>query len=240
MGVIKAALGDAILTSLWVFCSSTLRILTAQVAVFLGLQHVSLAGLFISTILATILVFTISFIGSRLLGGARFNPSTTISFYTAGLRADSTLASMAVSFPAQAAGGAFGAKGILQVVPTQYKHILKGPSLKVDLHTGAVAEGVLTFAFNLVILLIMIKGPKNPLLKVYLVAVATVALVIPGSHYTGPSMNPANAFGWAYVYNKHNTWDHFYVYWICPFIGAILAGLLFRFLFISPVKQKKA
>ncbi|KAF1885578.1 hypothetical protein Lal_00039410, partial [Lupinus albus] len=176
------------------FCGSTLRILTAQIAVFHGLQPVSLAGLFISTILATILVFTISFIG-RLLGGARFNPSTTISFYTAGLRPDSSLASLAVSFPAQAAGGAVGAKGILQVTPTQYKHILKGPSLKVDLHTGAIAEGVLTFAFNLVILFIMLKGPKNPLVKVYLVVVATVALVIPGSRYTGPSMNPANAFG---------------------------------------------
>lgn len=148
MKLIKAAIGDAILTSTWVFCMSTLRILTTKVSVFLGLQPVSLAGLFITTILATLIVFIISIIG-RALGGASFNPSTTLSFYTAGLRPDSSLLSMAVRFPSQAAGGAFGAKAILLVMPTQYKHMLKGPSLKVDLHTGAIAEGALTFALKL-------------------------------------------------------------------------------------------
>ncbi|MBO8631193.1 aquaporin, partial [Staphylococcus aureus] len=46
--------------------------------------------------------------------------------------------------------------------------------------------------------------------------------------YTGPAMNPANAFGWAYVNNRHNTWEQLYVYWVCPFIGAILAAWTFR------------
>ncbi|XP_061357762.1 aquaporin SIP1-1-like [Gastrolobium bilobum] len=239
MGVIKAAIGDAILTSIWVFGISTLRILTAKIALFLGLQPVSLVGLFITTTLSTFMVFTISLIG-RALGGASFNPSTTVSFYTAGLRPDSSLASMAVRFPAQAAGGAVGAKVTLLVMPTKYKHMLKGPSLKVDLHKGAIAEGVLTFTLNLVILFVMLRGPKNPLLKVYLIALATVALVIPGSGYTGPSMNPANAFGWAYVNNKHNTWELFYVYWLFPFIGAIFAALVYRFLFMSQTKKKKA
>ncbi|KAG4912676.1 hypothetical protein JHK82_053266 [Glycine max] len=52
------------------------------------------------------------------------------------------------------------------------------------------------------------------------------------------------AFGWAYLNNWHNTWDQFYVYWICPFTGAILAAWLFRAVFPPPpppeVKQKKA
>lgn len=239
MGLVKAAMGDAILTSIWVFSVSTLRILSSQVASFLDLHPSSLAGLFITTVISTILVFTINLIG-RILGGASFNPSTTVSFYAAGLRPDSSLNSMAIRFPAQAAGGVAGARAILHLIPTQYKSTLKGPSLKVDLHTGAIAEGALTFALNLTILLVMLKGPKNPLLKVYLISVATVSLVIAGSAYTGPSMNPANAFGWAYINNRHNTWEQFYVYWICPFIGATLAASVYRFLFMSPVKQKKA
>jgi aquaporin SIP len=81
---------------------------------------------------------------------------------------------------------------ILQVMPSQYKHRLKGPSLKVDLHTGAIAEGVLTFVFSFALLFIILKGPKNGLLKVWLLAVATVGLFVAGSAYTGPSMNPAN------------------------------------------------
>ncbi|XP_028796859.1 aquaporin SIP1-1-like [Neltuma alba] len=238
MGLVKSAIGDAILTSVWVFSVPTLRILTSEVASFLNLHPSSLAGLFITTVISTILVFTISLIG-RILGGASFNPSTTVSFYAAGLRPDSSLTSMAVRFPAQAAGGVAGAHAILHLIPTQYKSMLKGPYLKVDLHTGAMAEGALTFALNLAIL-IFLKGPKNPLLKVYLVSVTTVSLVIPGSAYTGPSMNPANAFGWAYINNRHNTWEQFYVYWICPFIGATLAASVYRFLFTSPAKRKKA
>lgn len=239
MGVIKAAIGDAILTSIWVFIISTLRIVTTEVSLFLGLQPFSLAGLFITTIFNTLYVLTISFIG-RVLGGASFNPSTTVSFYTAGLRPDSSLTSMAIRFPFQAAGGALGAKTLLSVMPIKYKDMLKGPFLKVDLHTGAIAEGVLTFTHNLVILLVMLKGPKNPFVKVYLLSVATVTLVIPGSGFTGPSMNPANAFGWAFVNNKHDTWEQFYVYWICPLIGASLAALIYRSVFMSPIKQKKA
>uniref|UniRef100_A0A7N0TX08 Aquaporin n=1 Tax=Kalanchoe fedtschenkoi TaxID=63787 RepID=A0A7N0TX08_KALFE len=69
---------------------------------------------------------------------------------------------------------------------------------------------------------------------------STIALIVAGSTFTGPAMNPANAFGWAYLDNKHHTWEQFYVYWICPFAGAILAGWVFRAIFPPPVKEKKA
>lgn len=92
----------------------------------------------------------------------------------------------------QAAGAVGGALAIMEVMPIQYKHMLKGPSLKVDLHTGAIAEGVLTFIITFLVLMIILKGPKSPIVKTWLLAMATVAMVISGSAYTGPSMNPAN------------------------------------------------
>ncbi|KAF5481053.1 hypothetical protein F2P56_001741 [Juglans regia] len=239
MGVVKAAIGDAILTCLWVFSAPMMGILTPVIATYLGVQAQPLAGLFITTILVTVLVTTFSLIG-KALGGASFNPSTTVSFYAAGLVPDSSLISLAARFPAQAAGGVGGAMAILQVLPSQYKQRLKGPSLKVDLHTGAVVEGVLTFVLSFALLLIMLRGPRNLLLKVWFLAVTTVGLVVVGSGYTGPSMNPANAFGWAFQNNQHSSWEHFYVYWICPFIGATLAAWIFRILFIPPIKEKKA
>lgn len=70
--------------------------------------------------------------------------------------------------------------------------MLEGPTLKVDLHTGAIAEGVLTFAITFVVLLIIIKGPKSFFWKNWMLSVATMAVIVPGSSYTGPSMNPAN------------------------------------------------
>lgn len=85
-----------------------------------------------------------------------------------------------------------GVLAIKEVMPEQYKHMLGGPSLKVDLHTGAIAEGVLTFLITFAVLVIVLKGPRNPLLKMWSIAIATVTMVVAGSSFTGPSMNPAN------------------------------------------------
>ncbi|WRX12631.1 Major intrinsic protein - like 5 [Theobroma cacao] len=242
MGVIKAAIGDALLTSMWVFSMPTLRIFTGKIATFLGVQALPLAPLFITTILVSCLVFLFSLIGEAL-GGASFNPTASLTFYAAGLKKNSSLLSMAVRFPAQAAGGVAGVKAILQVIPGEYKKFIKGPSLNVDLHTGAIAEGVLTFGLSLALLVILVRGPKNPLIKLWLMAASTVGLVTTGSKHTGPSMNPANAFGWAYQNNWHNSWELYYVYWIGPLTGATLAAWVFRFLLSPPPppsKEKKA
>ncbi|KAL8096618.1 hypothetical protein AgCh_037550 [Apium graveolens] len=139
-----------------------------------------------------------------------------------------------------AAGAAAGALTIKELMPVQYKHMLGGPSLKVDVHTGAIAEGVLTFAIIFLALLIVLKGPRNSFLRNWLLAMSTMMFFIAGSSYTGPSMNPVIAFGWAYVNNRHNTWEHFYVYWISPFVGTILSASLYGVIFPPPVKQKKA
>lgn len=236
MGAIKEAIGDGVLTFLWVFCVSTLGALTSVIATAVGVT--GLVSLLITTVLVFILLFIFGFIADAL-GGASFNPTGTAAFYAAGFGGES-LFSAALRFPAQAAGAVGGALAIMEVMPSQYKHMLGGPSLKVDLHTGAIAEGVLTFTITFAVLLIILRGPKSPLIKNWLLAMSTVTLVVSGSSYTGPSMNPANAFGWAYVNNRHNTWEQFYVYWICPFIGAILSAWVFRVIFPPPVKQKKA
>ncbi|PIN13193.1 Aquaporin (major intrinsic protein family) [Handroanthus impetiginosus] len=240
-GPIKAAIADGLITFMWIFCASSLGALTYVVASALDVAE-GLATLCITTFLVFVLLFIFGFIGD-LLGGATFNPTATAAFYAAGYGGADSLVSAAIRFPAQAAGAVGGALAILEVMPKQYKHMLQGPSLKVDLHTGAIAEGVLTFLITFAVLFIIIRGPNNILLKNWLLAMSTVALVVVGSSYTGPSMNPANAFGWAYINNKHNTWEQFYVYWICPFIGAILAAWVFRFVFPPrppTKKQKKA
>ncbi|XP_074317311.1 aquaporin SIP1-2 isoform X2 [Silene latifolia] len=237
-GAIKVAIGDLIITFAWLFCSSAFGIAATVIAEAVGVEVTSN---WIHLILALIISVHIVIFDAiaLMLGGASFNPTGNAMFYTAGLPGD-TLFSMALRFPAQAAGAVGGAWAISEVMPSQYKHMLGGPSIKVDLHTAAAAEGVLTFLISLNVLIILLKVPGGSLVKTWLLAMATVTLVVLGSGYTGPSMNPANAFGWAYMKGMHNTWDQFYVYWICPFIGAILAAMVFRAIFPEPKKPKKA
>ncbi|PKA51506.1 Aquaporin SIP1-2 [Apostasia shenzhenica] len=237
MGAMRAAISDAVITFLWVFCVSTVGTLTSVIASAVQIQAVA-PRLVITTVIIAFLVFVFSLIGEAL-GGASFNPTGTAAFYAAGISRDSLL-SLALRFPAQAAGAVGGVLAIVELMPLQYKYMLGGPSVKVDLHTAAIAEGVLTFLISFSVLWIVINGPRSPIIKSFMVAITTVSLVVAGFKYTGPAMNPANAFGWAYVKNRHNTWEQFYVYWICPFIGAILAALVYRFIFpLTSPKAKK-
>ncbi|XP_058727402.1 aquaporin SIP1-1-like [Vicia villosa] len=246
VNAIKLAIGDAVLTFIWIFISSTLGLITSEILKAFDLEFVNYNGvnypfIIITTLLIFVIIFTFTAIGNAM-GGASFNPTGNASFYAAGLGSD-TLFSMALRFPAQALGAVGGAMAIMEVMPPKYRHMIGGPALKVDLHTGAIAEGVLTFLITFVVLFIIIKGPRSEFLKTLVMSISTVAVIVAGSAYTGPSMNPILAYGWAYLDNWHHTWDQFYVYWICPFIGAILAAWLFRAVFPPPqkvVKHKKA
>lgn len=97
--VVKAAVGDALLTFMWIFCASSLGALTYIVASALGIAP-GLPSLLITTFLIFTLLFIFGFIGD-LLGGASFNPTGTAAFYAAGLGGADSLVSAAVRFPAQ-------------------------------------------------------------------------------------------------------------------------------------------
>ncbi|WVZ14500.1 hypothetical protein V8G54_012066 [Vigna mungo] len=271
VSAIKAATGDLVLTFLWVFFSSMLGLATDVITKALEIHHASYNGfhyadVVVITSLIFILVTIFTFIADAL-GGASFNPTGNASLYAAGV-GDDTLFSMALRFPAQycrklwtnlvdevtigtglknfngpVLGSVGGVLAVMEYMPEKYRHFIAGPSLKVSLHTGALAEGVLTFVITFLVLLIMIRGPHSGTAKTLLLAISTVVLITVGASYTGPAMNPAFAFGWAYFEKWHDKWDHFYVYWICPFVGSILAAWLFRIVFPPPPpveKQKKA
>ncbi|ONK56192.1 uncharacterized protein A4U43_C10F5080 [Asparagus officinalis] len=238
MEQIKTAIGDAVLTFMWMFCAATIAPITGVIAEHFKIQSVPVVlGITVLIIAALILIFEPI---SAAMGNASFNAVNNAAFYAAGVGGD-TLFTMAIRFPAQAVGAVGGVLAIKEVMPPQYKSLLGGPSLKVDLHVGAMAEGILTFIITFAVLWIIIKGPSNAILRNLMIALATVAMIFSGGAYTGPSMNPINAYGWAYIDNRHNTWEQFYVYWIPSFIGAILAAWTFRFIFLrTSTKMKKA
>lgn len=92
----------------------------------------------------------------------------------------------------QVAGAVAGSLALVELIPKHYHHMLDGPALKVDVQTGAIAEGVLTFVITFMIFVIVLRGPESVLLKNWLLTMVTLPLVLAGSNFTGPSMNPAN------------------------------------------------
>ncbi|KAH7537527.1 hypothetical protein FEM48_Zijuj03G0102500 [Ziziphus jujuba var. spinosa] len=53
---------------------------------------------------------------------------------------------------------------------------------------------------------------------VFLVHLATIPI-------TGTGINPARSLGAAIIFNKERSWDHHWIFWVGPFIGAALAAL---------------
>ncbi|KAL1210739.1 putative aquaporin SIP1-2 [Cardamine amara subsp. amara] len=243
MKAVKSAFGDMVISFFWVILSATFGIQTAAIISATGFHGITWAPPVISTLVVFVSISIFTVIGD-FLGGASFNPCANAAFYTVGVSGDS-LFSLAIRAPAQAVGAAGGAITIMEMIPEKYKTMIGGgPSLQVDAHIGAIAEVILSFCVTFLVLLIILRGPRKLLAKTFLLSIATVSVFIVGSKFTRPFMNPAIAFGWAYIYKSHNTWDHFYVYWFSSFTGAILSAMLFRIVFPPPPpvqkKQKKA
>lgn len=235
--VIKGMVADGLTTFLWVIVATSLAPLAITATTSLGVESNLPATLAITTSLVFFLVASFDILGA-LLGGSSFNPTADLAFRIAGI-SDVSLFHLGLRFPAQVAGAVAGVIAVHEYAPEKYKHLIEGPSIKVDLHTAAAAEAVLTFGITLAVLLIVAFGPGNAFLRTLLISVCTVGVVIAGGEYTGPSLNPANAYGWAYASNNHHTWEQFYVYWISSYAGALLAGLVFRVLFSRPAEKVK-
>ena len=63
--MIKRAIGDGVLTFMWVFYVSTVEIFTYLISLVLGVQALSLATIFITTVFIFVLVFVFSVIGDE-------------------------------------------------------------------------------------------------------------------------------------------------------------------------------
>ncbi|XP_069616334.1 aquaporin-4-like isoform X2 [Ranitomeya imitator] len=55
-------------------------------------------------------------------------------------------------------------------------------------------------------------------------------------HFSGGSMNPARSLGPALI---SGIWEHHWVYWIGPILGAFLAGASYEFFFASSASREK-
>jgi MIP family channel proteins len=92
-----------------------------------------------------------------------------------------------------------------------------------------VMEIILTFALVFVIFGVAVdkRGPNY--VAGLLIGLTVTLDILIGGPYTGASMNPARSFGPALVGMRWTAW---WVYWVGPIVGGILAGVVYSTFFL--------
>ncbi|PON44473.1 Major intrinsic protein [Trema orientale] len=220
-------LSDFLVSFMWVWSGVLTRIFVYNI---LGLGHEQF-GEAIKCALSILNMFFFAFLAKFSNGGA-YNPLTVLSSAISG-DFSRFLFTVGARIPAQVVGSITGVRYIIEAFP----EIGLGPRLNVDIHRGALTEGLLTFAIVTISLGLARKIPGSFFMKTWISSVSKLTLHILGSDLTGGCMNPASVMGWAFARGDHITKEHILVYWLAPIEATLLAVWTFKLIF--PQKEEK-
>jgi len=166
------------------------------------------------------------------VSGAHFNPAITIgAWITQKIKSSAAVAYIVT----QLAGGTAGALMLRASLPKRVVETAAYgvPAVITGLSNGqaVLIEFILTFFLVWVVFASAID-PEGAFNKVAGLAIGFVITmdILMGGFFTGAAMNPARHFGPALVGGKWNGW---WVYWVGPVAGAIVAAALYDGLIIK-------
>ncbi|KAB5519236.1 hypothetical protein DKX38_023555 [Salix brachista] len=225
----RLILSDFVVSLMWVWSGALIKIFVFKV---LEMEHDS-RGEFLKNSLSIMNMFLFSFLGKVTKGGT-YNPLTILSSAISG-DFSQFLFTIGARIPVQVIGSITGVRLLIDTFP----EIGLGPRLTVDIHKGALTEGLLTFAIVTISLGLARKIPGSFFMKTWISSVSKLSLHILGSDLTGGCMNPASVMGWAYARGDHITKEHILVYWLAPIEGTLLAVWTFKLLFRQQKQDEK-
>jgi len=206
--------------------------------IFIGAGAIIAGGNLLLVALAHGLAIGVMASAFARISGGHFNPAVTLGALV-GRQITARLA--AVYWASQLLGALAAALALFLIFPSsiwQPSH-LGTPALgstpalawNVPVVTGILIEAILTFFLVSVVYGTGID-PKGTFNAVGGFAIGlTISIdIMMGGPLTGAAMNPARWFGPALVAQFFDNW---YVYWIGPFLGAIVAGLLYSRAFLD-------
>ena len=165
------------------------------------------------------------------ISGGHFNPAITLGFLTT-RRITPSLAGL---YWASQLLGAAAAGFILRALTS--KHAVRKFATPMPHTTDGKA-----FVFELILTFFLVWAvwatavdPRGAFKAVAGLAIGlTITIdVLFGGPFTGAAMNPARAFGPELA---GKVWTGWWIYWIGPIAGAILASWLYEYLYLSPKK----
>lgn len=158
-----------------------------------------------------------------------FNPAVTLAFL-ATRRIEAMMAALYIV--AQIIGAVAAAYALKATFPDAVFIATRGGGQSIALDTTGgqafLLEAIATFLLMFVIYGTVVdqRGPKIGGLGIGFVVAADILVI--GSR-TGASMNPARSFGPAVA---SGVFEAQFLYWLAPTVGALLAALLYEFLFM--------
>jgi aquaporin TIP len=167
------------------------------------------------------------------ISGGHINPAVTLGFLVT-RRIEPLLA--CVYWVAQFSGAVLAALLLKWVLPNSAESVtnLGAPGIGSGISSGAavVIEAVLTF-FLVWVVFATAVDPRGTFKQIAGLAIGFVIAfdVLMAYRLTGGAMNPARAFGPELAGNH---WSHFWVWYVGPLAGAVIAASLYELLYLRP------
>ncbi|KAK1256777.1 putative aquaporin SIP2-1 [Acorus gramineus] len=227
MDEFRLIISDLVMSFMWVCSGALIKILVYHVLGW-GFQA---KGEALKVSLYVVVMFFFAWFGKVSRGGS-YNPLSVLSQAISGRFSDFVF-TLFGRIPAQVIGSIIGVRLIIATFP----EVGKGPRLNVDIHHGALVEGLLTLSIVMISQFLR-NGHSGFFMKTWISSLSKLSLHILGSDLTGGCMNPASVFGWAFARGDHITKEHWFVYWLAP-VEATLLGVWIFSLLSKPQKQKR-
>jgi len=220
-----------------------------------AISSIPLDGLNAASVVATAVSFglvvaaVIYAIGST--SGGHINPAVTLGFMVA-MKIPIVKGILFIGF--QCVGGIIGSALVYGVFPRNVADYMKFAANSVNMagtwtpdrghswdvysvHIGGAVLLEATLGFFLVFtVLTTVTLPRSSFNRGDFapIAIGLVVLVchLVGIPLTGTSMNPARSLGPAVL---SGYWENHWVFWVGPFVGAIIAALVYKYVFVIPV-----
>ncbi|HEX2194772.1 MAG TPA: aquaporin [Candidatus Limnocylindria bacterium] len=215
-----ALVAEAVGTFLFFFVGAGAVVLTAyQPDGVQGLVGVALAhGLALAVL--------VSAFGA--ISGAHFNPAVTVAVRLAGRIEWSSAVLYVVAQLVGAVAAGFALRAVFPE-PAWSATSIGTPALGegIGIGAGIAVEAILTVVLVLAVFGTAIDA-RAPRLGGMAIGLAVAADILMGGPLTGAAMNPARWFGPAVASGSFENW---YVWWVGPLLGAIVAAVLYRYVF---------
>ncbi|CAL9156389.1 unnamed protein product [Musa hybrid cultivar] len=218
----RAALSEFIATALFVFAAEGSILSLGKLY-----KDTSTAGGLVVVAIAHALALAVAVAIAFNISGGHVNPAVTLGALVGGRI---SLVRAVFYWVAQLLGAVVAAL-LLRLATGGMRPVGFSVASGVSDWHAVLLEIVMTFGLVYTVYATAIDPKRGHLGTIAPLAIGFIlgANILAGGPFDGAAMNPARAFGPALIGWR---WKHHWVYWVGPFIGAALAGVIYEFLMI--------